>query len=362
METEARKENGIVKPDTNPSEDQVDDTASSYRRMVNEIVANGHLYNFFQLVHLLRRISRVRPKDAGTHPKNDVIRFRPSASVVFPATDVKRVEWSGKDTDPITIVASFMGLYGFDSPLPAYFSSDIVLHPHVTNHLKSFLDIFNNRLYSFYYRAWEKYRPAQMIRKDGADDSTRRFLAVAGLAPETQTSHSPGEALRLAAFAGQLGCVVRSADGLRNLLRGVFPGVQVQIEENIPRWVWLSERMRLGKPVLHTGAVLGETATIGEKIQDLSGKFRIVLGPLDLNQFESCLPGGGRAIQIQSVVDHFVTDFLDYDVKLRLISQEVPTMVLGDPKRKLGLNTWLRQPTSKYSSRLVAYSHDQATA
>ncbi|GMQ82697.1 MAG: type VI secretion system baseplate subunit TssG [Rhodothermia bacterium] len=362
MEAESRNESGIVVPNMDPTTGQVDDRASSYRRMVDEIVDNGHLYNFFELVHLLRRISKTQTTAVGAHPKREVIRFRPSSSVVFPATDVKRVEWSGKDTDPITIVASFMGLYGFDSPLPVYFSRDIELHAQATNPLKSFLDIFNNRLYLFYYRAWEKYRPARMIRDDGSDESTRRFLAVAGLATKTQTSSSPGEDLRLAAFAGQLGSTVRSADGLRNLLRGVFPGMQIQIEENIPRWVWLSERRRLGQTATNTGAVLGETATIGEKIQDLSGKFRIVLGPLGLDQFESFLPGGESTIRIQSVVDHFVTDLLDYDVKLRLISQEVPMMVLGDPERKLGLNTWLRQPTSEFSSRLVAYNHDQATA
>jgi type VI secretion system protein ImpH len=185
--------------------------------------------------------------------------------------------------------------------------------------------------------------------------------ALSGLGSAGTQADDAVSGPNLTTFAGQLGGVVRNANGLLNLLRATFPDVHVQIEENVPRWVFFSERAAIGRSASGGGARLGANVAIGEKVKDLSGKFRIKVGPLELNGFESCLPGGTGAAAIQRVVDAYVTDFLDYDVELVVQVEDIPPMVLGERRRRLGLNTWLGRPIPRYSRRLVHYGHAAAT-
>jgi type VI secretion system protein ImpH len=354
MDSKPRKEHGAVGPETATVQARDENRDTSRRRLIEEICRHGHEYGFFQLVRLLSHVlgpgEDVMERRSGPH-----LRFRPSTSVVFPATDVKAVEWSGSDRDPVTVVASFLGLYGFDSPLPSHFSRALELEQDSSRPLQTFLDVFNHRLYSFYYRAWDKYRPWLSPGRESNESARRRVFALAGLAA-VSASEGPRHTLsNVGAFAGQLGGVVRNADGLRNILKAEFPSTDIRIQENVPRWVWLSERTLLGRSEYGMARALGSSVTIGEKVRDYSGKFRVVLGPLGLAEFESCLPGHRGAERIRSVVDRYVTDFLDYDVRLDLKSVEVPPMILGERRRNLGLNTWLRRPKTEHTTRIVSY-------
>lgn len=94
-------------------------------------------------------------------------------------------------------------------------------------------------------------------------------------------------------------------------------------------------------------------------MHDISGKFRVKIGPMGLEEFESCLPGRERANRIALIIDRYVTDMLEYDVKLELRSADVPPLVLGT-SRRLGQNTWLNRPDDRTTSRLVSYVRDDA--
>ena len=354
MDSDPRKENGVVDPESASARTAGANRDTLRSRLLEDICRCGHEYGFFQLVRLLSHI--LGPdEDILKSPSGAGLRFRPSTSVVFPATDVKGVEWSGSDRDPVTIVASFLGLYGFDSPLPSHFSRPLELEQKSSEPLRTFLDIFNHRLYSFYFSAWDKYRPWLSSSRESGAAARRRIFSLAGLASESAAAGVSGAPPSVGAFAGQMGGVVRNADGLRNLLKAEFPSTGVRIEENVPRWVWFSERTRLGQSENATAHALGSSTAIGEKVRDHSGKFRVALGPVDLGQFESCLPGGDGAQRIGSIVDRYVTDFLDYDVRLDLRSADVPPMILGERRRNLGLNTWLRRPKSEFAIRIVSY-------
>lgn len=356
------------------------DTRDESGRRLADIVNNGHRYDFFQLVSLLDRysaknsataISKTQHSETRNSEKSETqisesgepegqglfseVRFRPSENDIFPASDVERVEYSGSAGDPVTIVATFHGLYGFHSPLPKHMTRDIELDVPEALPLRDFLDIFNNRLYRFFFKAWSKYRPYTAKGSVELAKVHRRFLALAGISTEKAAGGAPVTRKRLTAFAGQLGAMTRSATGLKQFIAGCMPGFEVQIEENIPRTVPIVDRAPIGRRNARSPFVLGFSSTIGQQISDISGKFRVVLGPLSFDQFESCLPGRPSAVRLEYLVSQFVTDFLAYDVELHVRTDEIPSAELGDKNRELGRNTWLRRPSGEVTSRLVQY-------
>jgi type VI secretion system protein ImpH len=125
----------------------------------------------------------------------------------------------------------------------------------------------------------------------------------------------------------------------------------VKIVEFIPHWVDIDKRYRISLQSKHDSPPpkLGENVTIGGKICDYSGKFRVVLGPLNLEAFRSFLPGGTNAEALHSLVQFYAPDFLDFDVELVLRKEDVPELKLGEKQAPLGQICWLGRPSSDVS-------------
>ncbi len=76
----------------------------------------------------------------------------------FPVSELKAVETSEERPDaPPTVRTTFMGLYGVDSPLPTGYIDDITQRREGHEALEAFLDIFNHRMMTQFYRIWRKY-------------------------------------------------------------------------------------------------------------------------------------------------------------------------------------------------------------
>ena len=101
--------------------------------------------------------------------------------------------------------------------------------------------------------------------------------------------------------------------------------------------------------------MLGNTALIGPRVRDASGKFRLVLGPLGLQRFRAFLPEGTAAAMLDYLVGLYTTDDLEYDVELLLKTSEVPPVRLGGPQM-LGIDAWLGRPAGEVISVVVKYS------
>jgi type VI secretion system protein ImpH len=281
---------------------------------------------------------------------------RPRTSPVFPASDIERVEVAPDGT--VTAEVTFMGLYGPSPALPRYFTEPIA-HDEA-DALRAFLDLFGGRLYGLYHEAWRKYRPRARFTADGAGeaqappDDAMPFVALAGVPPATGIDGVPIPPLRLAALAGRLGARARNAAGLRDLLAH-FLGVPAAIEENHPRWVTAPWRGRLGAPG-DAGVRLGQGALLGGRIYDVSGKARVVLGPLDIEEFRSLLPGGDRAALAAGLVRFYLPDGLDFDVELRLREAQTHPLVLGDGASRLGRNAWVGRTGPGLTSQVISYA------
>jgi type VI secretion system protein ImpH len=322
---------------------------------MDRMLRHGYFFDFFQAIWLLEKFLKGgTPPGEGSDPARERITILPHTGLGFPATDVRKIELDGDDGNRARVTVTFGGLYGIDSALPAYFYDSIATDPERTEALRDFLDIFNARLYSLFYRTWKKRRPALEFQTPGTDRASQRFLCLAGVGTKKALVGAKVPFMCLAAHAGRLSCRVRNSEGLRDFLQAFFKDVEIRVQENVPRWVPITNRATMVKGGANR-PVLGSTATIGTRIRDISGKFRISLGPLTLSQFTGFLPGTDEAAILQSLVGLYAPDFLAYDIELSLQRSEIPPARLGDRDVKLGLNAWAGKTTRSSASRVVSY-------
>lgn len=316
-----------------------------------DLFREGYRFDFYQAVRLLENAFPEAPPP-GTSPdaRAERVRFRPDHALSFPAADVKDVAWVDELVPHARVTVTFLGLYGVDAALPAAFFEPISYERSEAEALRTFLDLFNHRLYAYFYRAWKKYRPDLHHRPGTPDAHTDRFVAAAGLGTP-RAAAPPIPALRLAAFAGFLGPRVRHAEGLRRLAEEVLDGPAVEIEENVLRWVPLPPRPGLG-----AGARLDGEAVVGRSVRDGSSLFRIKVGPLDFDAYANLLPGRESARRLHDLVRAYAPDHLEFDVELRLKATAVPRARLGEADVQLGRTACLGTPCEAELCRVVRYN------
>ena len=354
MAFEERATNSLVEDGAAAGQDA--EPASSGRSpVVERMLAEGYLFDFFQAVWLLEQVFPDAPTPGETLDlTRERIRFRPHSGLSFPASDIKGIEWQEEDERRVRLTLTFMGLYGVASPLPYYFYDAITREGEETEPLRDFLDIFNHRLYAFFYRAWKKYRPSFDRQRQKAAFHTRIFESLAGLGTPGVVQPPSLPFGRLVALGGQLANRVRNVTGLEHLTRDLLGALPVRVVENMPRWVPLSERPLMGSTGSQA-ALLGVNAVVGQQVKDVSGKFRLVVGPLNLAQYRSLLPGGKQALLVDYTVRLYAPDFLAYDVDLQLKTSEVPPLRLGGDQM-MGRDMWLGRPAGDLVSVIVAYN------
>jgi type VI secretion system protein ImpH len=305
-----------------------------------DLVRNGRGYAFFQVMRLLRLFGRGGPCfPEGEGKETDRIRVRPELSLGFPASDVARVEEVPGEDGCFRVTATFLGLYGSSSPLPTFYTEDLLEEAgEDASAARDFLDIVNHRLYLFLFECWTKYKPFLRVVEENRPEDVERLFCLVGLGEEALRESLP-EPYALLRYSGLLTQQPRSAMGLVALLRDALGDVPVAVVPCVPRktGIPMDQRLCLGTAANR----LGEESVLGEEIDDRMGKFRLRIGPLDVGRFHALLPGGPEHGRLADLTRFYLKDPLEFDIELRLAEGEVRTACLGGPKwATLGRDTW----------------------
>jgi len=312
----------------------------------DRLLEEGYAFGFFQAVRLLEGLQggHAAPGEGGP-PWEEGIRFRPSASLGFPAADVQRIEQTelpGLPNDIYLMTVNFMGLYGVNAPTPTYFTEMICASDSDEDSLRCFLDIFNHRLISLFYRAWKKYRYHITFLSGAKDPISGYLLSLCGLGTKRLRQAADLPSICLLRYAGLLSQQPRSVTGLRGLLADYFDGVPVDVQQFALRWIKISESHQNRLGVAGSPSVLGVDLSLGERTRDRSGKFRVTLGPLSSEQFESFLPGGRQFEVLSHFVFLYAPDRMEFDIELVIKGEEIPHLWLAATgTARLGYTTWL---------------------
>lgn len=318
---------------------------STAAALMHELLSNCRRFTFFQAVRFLERsYPQGVPLGREGPAAQELIRFRPHASLAFPTCDIEDIEvLEGQDGAPprFHMTVNFLGLYGSMSPLPTFYTEDLITSDLDEDDRQHFLDLFQHRLISLLYRCWEKYRYHVQYEPGATDQFSQWMFALIGLggADLRQASHVYWP--KLLPYLGILGLHTHSAAMLAGVVSHYFGGVPAAIEQCVGRWVPLAveQQQRLGQ----ANGTLREDSTLGKRFHDRSGKFRLHIGPLDFATFQKFLPPGPYYWTVRELIMFGMRDQLEFDVQLSLRAADIPDLVLSahSPCR-LGWSTWLR--------------------
>lgn len=335
-----------------------------------KLSTEAHKFNFFQATRLLQGVVRLRPiaENANpvgydTPPNKEALHFSVPSALNFQANELVKIDYkltSNTNTEQPTanMQVSFMGLNGPSSVLPVFFTEmELIRQREKDTALKNFLDIFNHRLISLFYRAWEKYRlPFQYERYhllgQEKDPISHAMESLAGIDNEQIKQSLPIHEEELLFYTGLYACPSRSASALQASLSD-YLGVEVLVNQFKGEWLDLLEDDRSRLPAFPRKGqnnCLGVDMIIGEKYFAVEGKFELEIGPLNHSEFQDLLPGTAKHQALLAFTKMFAGANFEFDLKYKIYSDAIDDWTLDDEKSglfQLGRNTWLAGAGSK---------------
>lgn len=332
-------------------------------------------FSFVQALRLLERAALMPLQTKTTFMALPVGRFSPPSrefarlsshqSLGIPCGDIFRLEvekLSGTQVRWLVII-NFLGLTGAIGVLPFHYSELMFERLKLRdNTLKEFFDIFNHRIASLFFQASIKYRlpinyerqhliPA---RKQEHDSITHCLLSLVGLSTPHLEDNTRLNSLLFLRFAGLFTQRIRTAAGLKNMIAAYF-GVPVQVEEFVGQWQDLIDDVRSRLPDMHNrkgqNACLGRSALIGSKAWFAQGKVRIVLGPLNKEEFYQFAPGTKALANLHEMVKLYAGMEQDFEYVISVARKHLPYKIQLNQKAPpiIGWDTWLAtKPLASY--------------
>ncbi|MBS1794062.1 MAG: type VI secretion system baseplate subunit TssG [Acidobacteria bacterium] len=321
-----------------------------------KLLDEPYRFEFFQAVRLLEKIFPERkPVGREALPHEEIVRFRSRMTLDFPASEIHELRQSFDeltDREKLEMFVNFMGMVGVSGVMPVHYTELIMERARYRDTaMWLFLDIFTHRSVSMFFRAWEKYRfPIGYER--GHDDFTAFLFDIAGLGTKGLRGRMALEDESLLPYGGLIAQKPHSAVALGNILGDYFR-IPARILQFFGQWLELDSASitRLGR----ANSGLGTTAIIGTRVWEQQSKFRILLGPLNFNQFQAFLPNGTAYRPLKSIVRFMNGLEFDFDVQLVLQAKQVPSTILTTRAKRRPMLGW----TSYLKTKPFAADDDQ---
>ncbi|MDQ5907960.1 MAG: type secretion system protein ImpH [Pseudomonadota bacterium] len=316
------------------STNSVDDLFEALRRA-------PYAFHFFQALRRLECCYRDQPRlGKATRLSDESVRLTQEPSMAFAPSTLASFD-PGDEHHPPRLAEYFLGLFGPQGPLPLHLTEYAYERKRAYSDatFSRFADVFHHRMLTLFYRAWADAQPTVSFDRPETDRFNTYIGASFGLGMPSLWNRDAAPDLAKFHYAGRLASQTHNAEGLQALL-GDFFQLPVLIESFVGHWLPLAEssQCRLGETP-DTG-LLGLTAVIGERVWDGQYKFRIIIGPMSLADFQRFLPGSASLRRLVAWVRNYVGDELLWDVNLVLKKEEVPPLKLGEGSQ-LGWTTWL---------------------
>jgi len=263
----------------------------------------------------------------------------------FPAGEIQELEVDLGGQPRMEV--NFMGLVGNSGVLPHHYSRQVLAEGNEgPRPLRDFLDIFQHRLVSFFYRAWEKARFYIPFERGERDPVSARLFDLVGLRSEALRNRLgiPDEDLLF--YAGLIGLHQRNAASLGRIIEDYLQ-VPIEVQQFVGSWYPLNEesQCRLDDEVDELTPGLGEHTVVGDEIWDPQARVKLRIGPLSRDKYEDFLPGGPAHGILKTLTGFFSDGQFDFEAQLVLKKEDVPPVVLGgedDSDTLLGYSTWIR--------------------
>jgi len=297
-----------------------------------ELFTHSSKFSFVQAIRLLKK--NFNNKDDVLEQK---IRTHPRLSLAFPNSDIIDIT---KDKEFIRLTVTFMGLYGESSPLPTFYTEELLEEERKDKSvMREFIDIFNIPLYKIYFNVWLKNQLGIRLNEFNDTKVLDLLHTFSGMPYENLRQQYEGTYSFLK-YAGLNMHYPRSAEALRNLISDIIRNGKVEVIQCIEQMASIpsSQYCSLGQ----RNTTLDDNLHLGDQIKDRMGKFRILISELDMKSFNLLLPGAKKFKALVDAVKLYIGESLSWDLQLILKDREYYPISLGaSQESRLGLNTWL---------------------
>ena len=296
----------------------------------------------------LRRLECVDPRrprlGQAVRLADEIVRLSQSVSPGFAGPMLVSLEPTG-GVRPWRLRVRHPGLFGSNGPLPLHLGeeADRRARHHADPTLREFIDRFNHRAISLFYRAWADAEPAIAADRPAENPFAERLGALGGFGERESGERDalPDDLVR--GSAAWFAHTARSPDGLLALLRRHL-GIDARVIELTGDWEPLPAKSRL--VLASTGR---ERARLGERLLGRrgwcpAGRFTLAVRASTRAAFDALVGTGGVLATLEDLVRRYVGDELGWDLALELPRARGRPARL-DRAHRLGRDAWLLAPS-----------------
>ncbi|MDH4273406.1 MAG: type VI secretion system baseplate subunit TssG [Gammaproteobacteria bacterium] len=321
------------------------------------LIHDAARYEFYQAVWQLSRLQNGCVPLGTTGPiGREPVLFEGNLSLGFMKSEIESARWvdsSSGELPQVRMMLNFMSMYGVSSPLPTYYTEEILEREFDERVARHFLDIFNHRFASLLFALWKKYRYFTQFQNSAEDELSKYLFSLIGLGRKAQRNSKDLDWQRLIPLSGMLGRRVANAATMETVVSRYFNEVPVTVEQFICQRVNIdhSQWNSLGK----TNAWLGQDAFLGSSAIDAAGSFLLHIGPLSYDRYLEFLPTGKNYRALRELVSLMMTETMSYSVSIKVDATQVPRVQLSrNSTVGLGWATWLGRSRANYIEILQA--------
>lgn len=285
-------------------------------------------------------------------PRQELVRFRTSQHQGFAGQDVveARIQRADDGVLKSELTVNCLGLTGARGALPSHYTELVFSQLKAkAPALKDFLDLFNHRILSLYYRSWEKTQPAVQQERQEVDLFSKILRALTN--SETDWEIYYGAALaRTARSASTVKAVLSDLTQMNLVVRTLQGGWKPIAQDDQSR---LPDRTLRKGQYAHLGeAMLGSRAWIADK------GVQIVFYPQNSQQLQSLLPGGKYSGAVAQLTRRLVSGQIHVNYRVVAKASDLMGIQLGR-KGRLGADSFIGARRSSSHTLEISFKPSQ---
>lgn len=304
--------------------------------------------SLFGAIRLFERLAWLRRRRGALGgdalPREEPVRLTASLRPSLPAGEIEAIELPTGE-QPTRLTTPVIGLTGPGGVLPPHLAELALARRRGRDAtFAHFLDLFNHRAISLFYRGWVKYRPARQAEAAPVamgDDVSVALEALSGIAAEPARISLARLRPALRDFAPLLGRRVRAPGALTSALSALLDQ-PVRLQPFRLRWLPIdpAEQTRL----LAGGGYnrLGGDAVLGSAALDAQSRVELEIGPLGWQAYRDMTRPHGPLSLAYRLAKLALGPARTIGFRVILKRTEIPApQISGAGDMRLGYDYWL---------------------
>ncbi|UXI02692.1 type VI secretion system baseplate subunit TssG [Photobacterium sp. TY1-4] len=322
--------------------------------MINlKLISSLNTDDYYGTIYALKKHTNALADETefGTdcQPVNETIRFSIPQHLGFTGSVIDSIRVDNESDGKVVVDVNLMGLTGPNGALPRHYT-ELILE-RVKNKdtaMRDFFDIFNHRLISLQYRAWEKYQ---------YHIAYERYLTQHQSTFDDVLKSITGSIDDISVFfGGFFSGDIRNTSSLKSMLAQVS-GCEIHITEFVGRWISLDaeEQTQLATRVNPEGnhARLGVSTMIGRRAWDISSAVEIEVVIDNESTLSALMNNDGLKETLFRLASYYLPPSIQAKWKISAGIQSLPICRLSHLGPRLGMGGVLFPSKSRMKQKIT---------